>query len=341
MMVSWWKKRSAFRWAGMVLGISLACDGFLGGPVWRGLRELVFPEPRDGVAVVAGRWITEGQVERALRERLWREARSVEGMTREGLAEARRALLEELIDGELLRGKAEAAGIVVGEKELEERWKRYVARFSSEEEMVSAAKGQGIGGAAELRERLAGLMRQEKYLETRIGPAAEVGEEEARKWFEENGKRLEIPERVEVRHVFLATLDHPSEEAKARLEAALAELTAGKKDFSTLAREISEDEGTKQAGGALGWMSRGRLPADFEAPVFALPLNKPTLVRTRLGWHLLEITGRKPAEPRSFDQAKPEVLAALRTMKREKALEDYRAALRKSEAGRIELMGAQ
>ncbi len=337
-MVSMWN-RSALRWAGMVLGVYLVCDGLMGGPVWRFVREAVFPQPKDVVARVAGRPITEGQVERALRERLWREARTVEGMTPEELKGERGAALEELIDGELLRGKARAAGIVVGENELEERWERWVRSFGSKEEMVSAAKGQGIGGEAELRERLAGVMRQEKYLETKIGPAAEVGEEEARKWFEENGKRLEIPERVEVRHVFLATLDHPSDEAKARLEAALAELTAGKKDFSTLAREISEDEATKNAGGALGWMSRGRLPADFEAPVFALPLNKPTLVRTRLGWHLLEVTGKKAAEARSFDQAKPEVLAALRTMKREKALEDYRAALRKSEAGRVEVMG--
>lgn len=321
----------------MVLGIYLVCDGLLGGPVLRRLQEAVFPQRRDVAARVCGRTITEGQVERALRERLWRLGMEAEELTADERGVERRKALEELIDGELLGAKA--AGMVVGEKELEERWERWVRRFGSKEEMVSAAKGQGIGGEAELRERLAGLMRQEKYLETRIGPAAEVGEEEARKWFEENGKRLEIPERVEVRHVFLATLDHPSEEAKARLEAALAELTAGKKDFSTLAREISEDEGTKQAGGALGWMSRGRLPADFEAPVFAVPVNKPTLVRTRLGWHLLEITGRKPAEARSFDQAKPEVLAALRTMKREKALEDYRAALRKSEAGRIEVMG--
>lgn len=335
-MVSMWN-RSALRWAGMVLGIYLVCDGLLGGPVLRRLQEAVFPQRRDVAARVCGRTITEGQVERALRERLWRLGMEAEELTADERGVERRKALEELIDGELLGAKA--AGMVVGEKELEERWERWVRRFGSKEEMVSAAKGQGIGGEAELRERLAGLMRQEKYLETRIGPAAEVGEEEARKWFEENGKRLEIPERVEVRHVFLATLDHPSEEAKARLEAALAELTAGKKDFSTLAREISEDEGTKQAGGALGWMSRGRLPADFEAPVFAVPVNKPTLVRTRLGWHLLEITGRKPAEARSFDQAKPEVLAALRTMKREKALEDYRAALRKSEAGRIEVMG--
>lgn len=308
-----------------------------GGPLARFLGRLWTPLPKDVVARVGERRITEGQVERALRERLWREARTLEAMTPEGIKAERGAALEELIDEELLSAKVAAAKTQVEESELTERWARFVKRFGSKAEMIASAKGQGIGGESELRERLAAGLRMEKFLEGKIGPVSEVSDGEARKWFEANAKSLELPERTEVRHVFLATLDHPSEEAKAKLEEALAELTAGRKDFATLAREISEDEATKNVGGSLGWMSRGRLPADFEAPVFALPVNKPALVRTRLGWHLLEVTGRKPPEARNFEQSKPEVLAALRTMKRERALEDYRETLRRNEAGRIEV----
>ena len=89
-MVSMWN-RSALRWAGMVLGIYLVCDGLLGGPVLRFLREGVFPQRRDVAARVCGRTITEGQVERALRERLWRLGMEAKGFMRgtsEGSEEA-------------------------------------------------------------------------------------------------------------------------------------------------------------------------------------------------------------------------------------------------------------
>lgn len=334
------RKRGGLRWVGLLVGIVLVGGLVALSPLPRVLEKLWSPKPKDVVARVGNREITEGQVDRAIRERLWREARTLEAMTPEGMKAERRAALEELIDEELLTAKADAADIRLEDKDLAERWMRFVKRFGSKEEMIAAAKAQGIDGESELRERLAAEIRRERFLEGKIGPVSDVSDDEARKWFEGNSKSLEIPERAEVRHVFLATLDHPSEEAKAKLEAALAELTAGRKDFATLAREISEDEATKNTGGSLGWMSRERLPADFEAPVFALPLNKPTLVRTRLGWHLLEVTGRKPPEARNFEQAKPEVLATLRTMKREKALEDYRETLRKNEAGRIEVFEA-
>ena len=162
-------------------------------------------------------------------------------------------------------------------------------------------------------------------------------EEEARAWYEENQKSLAQPERAEARHIFIPTLDHPPEEAKAKLETALADLTSGTKDFATLAKEISQDPATKDHGGSLGWMTRDRLPADLSAPVFSLPLHKPTLVRSRIGWHLIEVTARTPAEPRSFEAAKPEVLAALEAIKRRQAATDFRNALRRFEAEKIDV----
>jgi parvulin-like peptidyl-prolyl isomerase len=84
-------------------------------------------------------------------------------------------------------------------------------------------------------------------------------------------------------------------------------------------------------------MTRDRLPADFATPAFSQEINQPALFRTKLGWHLVEVTARKPAEPRGFDQAKPEILAALAEEKSRKATEDIRSSLRKSSAGKIEV----
>lgn len=290
-------------------------------------------------ARVSGHPITRSQLDRAVSEQLWLQGKSATSLAPSELAIARQVALDELIDHELLRlqVKANTTPLAVTDEEITKRVHRLVGRFESKGALETAMKSQGITNEKDLLDRLAARIQQEKLVELRISPSIKVTDEEARKWFDENQNATSLPERIEARHIFLPMLDHPPEEAKQKLDAALVELTEKKKDFATLAREISEDPATKENGGNLGWMTRDRLPADFGAPIFSIELNKPTLLRTRLGWHLVEVTARKPAGPRTFEQAKPEVISALEAIKRRQATEDFRESLRKSETAKIEI----
>ena len=324
----------------LAAAIYLAGDAAIfNGPVRRWLHSILTPKTDHLAARVAGHPITRSQLDRALNERLWLEGKTTASLAPADLKLARDAALEELIDHQLLRlqVQASAAPLPVSAAEIDQRQQHLVARFESKSELEASMKSQGIANEKDLRDRLAARIRQEKLIAQRISPAIHVTADEARKWFAENQQTLSLPERVEARHIFIPTLDHPPEEAKQKLTTALAALTEKQKDFPTLAKELSEDPATKDHGGALGWMTRDRLPADFAAPVFSLETNKPTLVRTKLGWHLVEVTARKPAEPRTFEQAKPEIIAALEAIKRRQAVADFRKSLRKSEAARIEL----
>jgi parvulin-like peptidyl-prolyl isomerase len=329
----------AMSFVGMVLGIYFVSDVCTHGPVYRWVVSDSVSDTGDTVARVHGRPITRSQLERAVRERLWLDGKTLESLTPENRKIARLAALDELIDHELLRinVKANAAELKIADEEITSRLNSFSARFESPEDMESAMKSQGIASRQELRDRLAARIQQEKYVESKIGPVSKVTDDEARQWFGENQSNLAIPERIEARHVFIATLEHPPEEAKAKLEAALADLSGKRKDFATLAKELSEDAANKDSGGALGWMSRNRLPADFAAPVFALPLNHPSLVRTKLGWHLVEVTSRKPAESRTYEDAKVEVFSALQAVKRLQSVASYRSDLRRSETEQIKV----
>jgi parvulin-like peptidyl-prolyl isomerase len=312
--------------------------------VWHGpLRRAVerfWPRGSPVVARVFDVAITRSQLDRAVSARLWLAGQADEALTPHERKLARDAALDELIDHELLRAKAASRGarLVVGEDAIAGCLRRFEQRFESPAAMAAAMKAQGIASERDLRDLLAARIQQEKYLESEIGPLVTPTDEEARQWFASNQSKLALPERVEVRHLFLPTLDHPPEQARAQLAAAAVDLTAGNKDFATLAREISEDPATKDVGGSLGWMTRDRLPADFTSAVFALALHQPSLVRTHLGWHLVEVTGRKPAEPRTYEQAKPEVLAALEAVKRRQVIGEFRAALRRFESSNIEIL---
>ncbi len=318
---------------------------FIHGPASRTISSFLqlFADDTGLIAArVAGFPISRSQLERATSERLWLQGKSPTDVSPADLAAARQAALDDLIDDALLRLQTQAlkTQLAVTDAELDARFARFAARFESPEILVAAMKSQGIPDEAALRARLAARIQQEKFLALRLGPATRVSVDEAREWFEKHGKSVASPERIEARHIFIPTLNQPPEEAKQKLAAALAELTEKKKDFSTLAKEQSEDPATKDQGGQLGWMTRDRLPADFAAAIFALETGKPELIQSSLGWHLVEVTAHKPAAPRSFDQAKPEIVAALEAKKRRTAIAELRQSLRNRGAASIEIFPA-
>lgn len=295
----------------------------------RALRKVILQNNAGLAARVAGQPISNKQLERATRERLWLDGKSEKTASDEARKAARSTALGDLIEHELLRQKVGSADpeIAVSGKEIDARVQQISSRFDDASKFEQALAGEGLGNMSQLRERFAAMIRQEKWITSQTATAVKVSDAEAEEWYDQHPEATRIPERVEARQVFIATLELPPEEAKQKLEAALADLTEKRKDFATLAKELSEDEANKNSGGSLGWMTRERLPADFATPLFLMEPNKPELIRSKLGWHLVEVTARKPAEPRSFDQAKPEIVAALEAVKRVKATADLRKAL--------------
>ncbi len=307
------------------------------GPI-KGLLLSIFPPKTESlVARVSGYPITRSQLDRAVSERLWRSGTSTAHCTAAELKVVQKAALDDLIDHAILHSILNSNEKLsrASAHEIDSRWHRFLARFDTKGELDSVMKSQGIRSEDDLKNCFAAQIQEEKFIEASIAPQITVTDDEAKTWFQKNQKAIANPERVEARHIFIPTLDHPPEEAKQKLDEALAALTEQKKDFPSLAKELSEDPATKDKGGSLGWMSYDRLPVDFAAPLFLLELNKPTLIRSHLGWHLAEITARKKAEPRTFEQAKPEIVAALETIKRRQVITDLRASFRENEAKNI------
>lgn len=299
-------------------------------------ENLTIAKSNGVVARVYTHQITRGQLDRAVNERLWLTGAEAP-KTPDAQKLLRYAALNDLIDHELLRTKSMAytTEVKVSDKELKTRLQRFQARFASEDAMLKAMRSQGIPDMMAFRERLIAHIQQEKYVALKIGPMAQVAEDEARAWYDEHREALSNPEQIQVRHIFLASLSHTDAEAQEILNKALESLQSGTKDFATIAREISEDPTSQGDGGSLGWVSRHRLPDDLAKTLFDLPLNKTTIIQSKIGWHLAEVTGRKAAQPKSYESAKPEIIAAVEAIKRREAIQKFRKALRQFEAKRI------
>lgn len=69
-------------------------------------------------------------------------------------------------------------------------------------------------------------------------------------------------------------------------------------DFDSLARRFSQDPSVASNGGDLGWFSQGRTVRPFEDAVYAMRPGQvtPSPIRTRFGYHVIKVTGRRPNE---------------------------------------------
>ena len=333
-------------WA--VLVLYLVCDFFVfSGPLRSELRRM-FPTKGDQISQAVAEGICArvynapiylSQVDHRLRERLWRTGRDPEQVSKAEMKMLRWLALNDLIAEALVRIKVRVnlEQARVSEAEVDAEVARFERRFDSAAELDKAMVAQGIDSRDELRLRLQARLEQEKYVLSKIKAAITVSDEEARAWYDDHQKELTTPERRCVRHIFLATLDHPSDEAKATLASHLASIVAGQASFADVAKRVSEDARSKPEGGELGWMRKDRLPVDFADPVFSMSVDTPELIRTKLGWHIVEVTGVKAPELLPFEKMKTEIVAALSDERRKEAIDQYRHQLRLLNHEKVEI----
>lgn len=143
------------------------------------------------------------------------------------------------------------------------------------------------------------------------------------------------PEQVRARHILIAVSPDasPAEMASARdkAEEVLQKVESGG-DFAKLAKEYSDDPGTKDRGGELGYFSRGEMVKPFEDAAFKLTPGQLTLVKSQYGYHVLQLEEIKKASQETLEQAKPKVVAAIkqqigRDLARQDVEQDLAAAL--------------
>src|ERR1700722_17845835 len=123
------------------------------------------------------------------------------------------------------------------------------------------------------------------------------------------------PERVRARHILLSTANKPKDEVakiQAQADALLKQIKAGG-DFAELAKKNSQDPGSAQKGGDLGWVSRGQMVKNFEDAVFTLKPNEiSNVVTTEYGFHIIQVLEKQPAHLQTVDEVKPAIITALK-----------------------------
>jgi peptidyl-prolyl cis-trans isomerase D len=156
--------------------------------------------------------------------------------------------------------------------------------------------------------------------------------ERVRKAVEERRSELDTPEQVHARHI-LVSLDPAADEAtraaaRAKLEGAKKRIEAGE-DFAAVAKEVSDDPGSKASGGDLGFFKRGAMVGAFEDAAFSLEPGKLSdVVETPFGLHLIRVEEKQAASELPYSEASARVAQELARI-------DAAAAVAKADADAI------
>lgn len=130
----------------------------------------------------------------------------------------------------------------------------------------------------------------------------EVSDEEAQKYYQEHLDKYSTEEQRKVSHILVQGDD----EAKA--QSILDELSAGA-DFATLAEEKSDDFGSADVGGDLGWIERDVMDPAFEDAAFALETigDITGLVKSDFGYHIIKLDELKASQAQSYQEVAAEI----------------------------------
>jgi peptidyl-prolyl cis-trans isomerase D len=157
--------------------------------------------------------------------------------------------------------------------------------------------------------------------------AASVSDAQLRQEYQDNVDSYRTPERVRVRHILIKTQGKPKEDApklKAKAEDLLKQLQHGA-DFAELAKKNSEDPGSAEKGGELGWVVRGQTVPNFEKTAFSLKPNELSgVIETEYGYHIIQLEEKQPARTQSFDDVKGQILL---DMKKQIAADNLKKAI--------------
>ena len=134
-------------------------------------------------------------------------------------------------------------------------------------------------------------------------------------YYDAHNEAYRIPEKIRVRHILfrLPPQATKAQIAQARKKAEKVEKMAkAGKDFAKLAKKYSEGP-TAKKGGDLGFFARGAMVKSFEKAAFSMKkgeISKP--VRTRFGFHIIQVVDKQPARVKSFKEVRSEIAKAFK-----------------------------
>src|SRR5450755_723890 len=166
----------------------------------------------------------------------------------------------------------------------------------------------------------------------------QVTQDDLRTYYQDHRDQYRVPEQVKVSHIWIkmplpgadGKLDDKAvAQAQDRADDLLKQIKAGAK-FEDVAKKYSEDPGSANVGGSLGWIGKGQMAAEFEKAACALPKGQMSdVVKSLDGFHIVRADDKQDAHVKPLDEVKAEIEPVLKQQKAQQAAQKQAEALLK------------
>lgn len=162
----------------------------------------------------------------------------------------------------------------------------------------------------------------------RVRAATTIPDSEIEAFYQANIQQYTTPEQVRASHILFQIEGKDEAEVRKRAEEVLAKAKAPGADFAALARQYSEDEGSKANGGDLDYFGRGRMVPAFEQAAFAMkPGEISDLVKSDFGFHIIKVVDHKPETSRPLSEVRAEIEDQLKWQRAQEQAEQQAKSL--------------
>jgi peptidyl-prolyl cis-trans isomerase C len=285
------------------------------------------PDKTTVVAEAKGLKITAAEVIQTMRDNLGTRTDQLKPMDAGQLKNIVERGATQIVERKLLLAAAAAAKTVVPPEEFDKAVQSEYARAGGEQAFLDAVKKADIS-IDHIKTSIRETLVINKYLEGIAGSGATVTEEDLRKAYEQETTGDKT---ASVRHILLLTqgkTEQEKAEARKKIEDILAKAKAGA-DFAELAKQYSEDPGSKENGGLYSDFPRGQMVKPFEDAAFSVPVGELSgVVETNYGYHIIKVVDRKK-ESRPFEEVRAELESRLKQAKQGTIVEDHINELKK------------
>jgi len=162
------------------------------------------------------------------------------------------------------------------------------------------------------------------------GGVPQPTQQEIQQYYTAHQGEYSTPDQAKSRHILIkvdAGADAKTDAAaKAKAEGILKQLKAGG-NWAELAKQNSDDPGSKDTGGELGFAQKGRMVPEFDNAIFNQKIGDIQIVKSQFGYHIVQVEERQTAHAQQINEVLPTIQATLIRQKEAKAEQDYAQAL--------------
>jgi peptidyl-prolyl cis-trans isomerase C len=220
-----------------------------------------------------------------------------------------------------------------GKKKLVEQLTK-MSLLSQEARRLNMDKNTEV--AKRIKEIADNLIIQE-LIKEQVIDKVKTSDADIEKYYKDNKQEFIQPEKVKVYIIQFKLKDNATAEEKAaqkkKADQALKRLKKGE-DFEKVAKEVSEDERTKNSGGNTGFFSKGKRSNTYGAKVedtaFTVKVGEVSgVIEEKNGFYIIKVAEKKPEKEETMQEAKSRIERRLQQEQQKKAYDTYLGSLEK------------